>query len=80
MAARASDDEREFLGRIDQTVYLSATPGPYELAQSEFGRIKSLLDERVGVVAVHVLDDACGGVGQRVRMRRQRCEKRHSRR
>src|SRR6476619_3459126 len=25
----------EFLGRIGQTVYLSATPGPYELAQSE---------------------------------------------
>ncbi|WP_369199553.1 excinuclease ABC subunit UvrB [Streptomyces sp. PU-14G] len=25
----------EFLGRIDQTVYLSATPGPYELARSD---------------------------------------------
>ena len=25
----------EFLDRIGQTVYLSATPGPYELAQSD---------------------------------------------
>ncbi len=25
----------EFLGRVDQTVYLSATPGPYELSRSD---------------------------------------------
>ena len=28
----------EFLERIGQTVYLSATPGPYELAKAERGR------------------------------------------
>jgi excinuclease ABC subunit B len=32
----------EFLGRIDQTVYLSATPGPYELSRSD-GQVEQVI-------------------------------------
>ncbi|MFG2842718.1 excinuclease ABC subunit UvrB [Kitasatospora sp. NPDC048296] len=32
----------EFLGRIDQTVYLSATPGPYELSRGD-GQVEQII-------------------------------------
>lgn len=64
----------EFLGRIDQTVYLSATPGPYELAQSE-GIVQQII-RPTGLVDPEVIlkptkgqiDDLLHEIGERTKV------------
>ncbi len=62
----------EFLERIGQTVYLSATPGPYELAQSDgvveqIIRPTGLVDPKVVVKPTKgQIDDLLGEIRERV--------------
>ncbi|NYG08364.1 excinuclease ABC subunit B [Phycicoccus badiiscoriae] len=64
----------EFLDRIDQTVYLSATPGPYELAQSE-GVVQQII-RPTGLVDPEVIlkptkgqiDDLLHEIGERTKV------------
>lgn len=63
----------EFLDRIDQTVYLSATPGPYELAQSS-GVVEQII-RPTGLVDPEVvlkptkgqIDDLLHEIGERTK-------------
>jgi excinuclease ABC subunit B len=63
----------EFLDRIGQTIYLSATPGPYELAQSE-GVVEQII-RPTGLVDPEVvlkptkgqIDDLLHEIGERTR-------------
>jgi excinuclease ABC subunit B len=61
----------EFLGRVDQTVFLSATPGPYELGQSDgvveqIIRPTGLIDPKVVVKPTKgQIDDLLGEIHTR---------------
>ena len=63
----------EFKERVSQLLYVSATPGPYELEQAE-GRVveqvvrpTGLMDPQITVKpATHQVDDLLGEVRQRV--------------
>ncbi|QGN57171.1 excinuclease ABC subunit UvrB [Nostocoides sp. HKS02] len=63
----------EFLDRIDQTVYLSATPGPYELAQStgiveQIIRPTGLIDPEVILKPTKgQIDDLLHEIGERTK-------------
>ena len=68
----------EFLQRIDQTVYLSATPGPYEMAKVEGGVVEQII-RPTGLVDPEVVVKATKGqiddLIDEIRMRVERNER-----
>ncbi len=64
----------EFEQRIGQTIYVSATPGPYEMGRAEqvveqIIRPTGLLDPKIDVrPATHQVDDLVGEIGRVVKM------------